>query len=500
MTSPEHAQPPSPAPVRFVSTRRAGIPADPPSVALHQALAKGLAPDGGLYVPEAIPELSLLELRTLSGLVAPEKQMGLYAFLAPRGQVARVAEAILTPWFQGDRLAPSLRALCEWAYAPPIRLRGLTPSNEPRGVGEGQVSNGLLELFHGSTGAFKDFAARFLAEALTRLPETDAVPRANLHADETPSAAPMKRILVATSGDTGSAVGAAFLGRPGFQVSILYPVDGVSTRQAHLLSAFGGNVQTFAVRGTFDAAQALVKEWLQTADARGRTGWTSANSISLGRLLPQMAWFAWAGLRWREELGVEPGFIIPSGNFGHGLAALWARAMGLPIGRIVLATNENRLLVDVLEGRALAPEPRTATRTPANAMDVGVPSNLERFLGQRGQVPALQEGLRGMAFSSSAILDAVARAPSDWGTLVCPHTACGILALEALRKEGDRDDWIVAATAHPAKFPEIVEPAIGAPVPVPPHLNAWLQRPAAAHAIDPNMAELERHLWGGATD
>ncbi len=345
--------------------------------------------------------------------------------------------------------------------------------------GPGGPEQGLLELFHGPTAAFKDYAARFLARALAALPAEGE-----------------RHVLVATSGDTGSAVAAAFHRRPGFRVTLLYPAEGVSPRQAHLLGCFGDNVRAFEVRGSFDDAQRLVKEALGDPDLRAHAGLTSANSISLGRLLPQMAWFALAALRHRAGAETPPGFIIPSGNFGHGLACLWAREMGLPIGDVLLATNRNRALVDwIRTGRA---EPRATLRTPANAMDVGIPSNLERLRARHPDPAPLRLATGGFldarAVDDEAIRETLAEAPRRWGVVVCPHTACALHLLGELRDAGDPRPWIALATAHPAKFPEVVEPRIGERVPSSPGVDALLERPASAEPLEPDPGALTHIL------
>ncbi len=445
-------------------------------VPVSVAVARGLAPDGGLYLPDRLPEVDAGAVKGLRALTAVPDRVG-----RPEA-LAATARAFLRPFFEDpadEALARALPGLVEEAFAFPIPM---VPLGADRNAA-------LLELFHGPTAAFKDFAARFLAGALAVLSPDGAGGRES-------------HVLVATSGDTGSAVAAAFAGREGFRVSVLFPEGGVSPRQAHLLGCFegAGNVESYRVAGDFDDAQRLVKEALSDPEIVRRHGLTSANSISLGRLLPQMTWFAHAALAWEMRTGTRPGFIVPSGNLGHGLAALWAREMGAPVGRIHLATNRNRALVDWVEtGRA---EPRPALRTPANAMDVGVPSNLERLRFHhpdpgplaRGGAWGLGPGLTAAAIPDEALLETLARAPERWGALVCPHTACALHALEGFREAGDRGPWIVAATAHPAKFPEVVEPRIGRPVPVPPALEELLRRPAHSEALAPELGALEEAL------
>jgi len=459
--------------VRILSTR-ASLPKEggtgsngnsaPGTVSLSEALGAGLAPDGGLYVPMSFPRLTADDIEWARNAAQEE---------SPRS-LAEVAARVMAPFFRGDALERALPELCEEAFSFPAPVVELVDAEarpfEERGV---RPRQGLLELFHGPTAAFKDYAARFLAAALSRIPAEGE-----------------RHVLVATSGDTGSAVAAAFHRRPGFRVTILYPEQGVSPRQAHLLGCFGDNVQALRVQGSFDDCQRLVKAALTDPQVKLRHGLTSANSISLGRLLPQMAYYAHAALRWsgsqgggETSEGSWPGFIVPSGNFGNALAGLWARDLGLPIGDFILATNANRALVDWVEtGKA---EPRPTQRTLANAMDVGLPSNLERLAWR---TPVAPPGLSAHSCSDEDIQTTLALSPRRWAQVVCPHTACGLWVLGQLRDQGDRRPWVVAATAHPAKFPEVVEPCVGHPVPIPPSMEIWLQRPAVATRIP---AELE---------
>jgi threonine synthase len=488
--------------MRVTSTRAS---AGAPTVSLSQALAAGLAPDGGLFVPERFPTLDPGAMEEARAVVAgggkeyrPEETAqgdmagppGIPGRREATEGLGQVAEILLRPFFRGDALEGDLPALCREAFTFPAPLVPMDdgeavppgdprpPQGAPQPNGAARPTQALLELFHGPTAAFKDYAARFLAAALSRIPGEGE-----------------RHVLVATSGDTGSAVAAAFHRRPGFRVTVLYPEAGVSPRQAHLLGCFGDNVRAFRVRGSFDDCQRLAKGALSDPELRRRHGLTSANSISLGRLLPQMAYYAHAALEWQVRWGKEaglPGFIIPSGNFGNALACLWARDLGLPIGEVILATNANRALVDWVEtGRA---DPRPVQRTLANAMDVGIPSNLERL---RWQHPEPPPGLSAISLSDHEIREAVAAAPRRWGQVVCPHTACGLHALGRLRDAGDGRGWIPVATAHPAKFPEVVEPLVGQAVPVPPAMQAWLALPARAESLEASPGALARALAQG---
>jgi threonine synthase len=430
----------------FVSTRGGGEP-----VGLSAAIAAGLAPDGGLYVPAH-------HLRVDAEAIAPEADL------------AEVAAAILAPLFAGDALALQLPAIAREALDFATPLRPLA----------GEDSAWLLELFHGPTAAFKDVGARFLAQTMARLPGDGRE----------------RTVLVATSGDTGAAVAAAFHRRPGFRVLILYPDGRVSPRQAHQLGAFGGNVRALRVAGSFDDCQALAKQAFADAGLRALRPLLSANSISLGRLLPQMSYYAHAALAHHQRQGTPLSFIVPTGNLGNAVAALMARSMGLPIGTVALACNGNRTLPDFLAGADYAP--RASIATLANAMDVGAPSNIERLRWLYPDVAALRAAVPAASFDDAAIRAAIVEAERRHGIAVCPHTACGLALLAQLRAAGDRRAWAVAATAHPAKFESIVEPLIGRAVPPPQALADLLARPSHAEPLPARYDALRAHVLAAA--
>lgn len=430
-----------PITIDFISTR-----GDTPATAIDDALIAGLAPDGGLYVPARIPAF---EGEWSSSMT-----------------LADTATRVLAPYFAGSRLRDALPAICARAYdfdAPLVAMRG--------------DGDSLLELFHGPTAAFKDYAARFLAEAL-----------AGLRADD----APVTTILVATSGDTGAAVAGAFHRRPGFEVVILYPDGRVSPRQAHGLECWGDNVRTFRVDGSFDDCQRMAKAALSDRDLRERMALTSANSISLGRLLPQVAYYAHTALGFHARHGGTLNLIVPTGNLGNAAAAFVAKRMGLPIGDIVLATNANDVLPRYFAGGNYAPEATKATL--ANAMDVGAPSNFERLRHWHSDDASLRAALSAHAVDDATIRATIAAAPERHGIVPCPHTACGLHVLETLRMQGDTRPWTVVATAHPAKFDSIVEPLVGHPVALPPALAACLARPAHGEALAADDAALRERL------
>ncbi|MGA0588220.1 threonine synthase [Dyella sp. KRB-257] len=432
--------------LRYVSTRGSS-----PAATLSEAIAAGLAPDGGLYVPETMPRLDV-------------------AAFDPHGTLADTATTVLAPFFAGDPLAGALPAICAEALDFPVPHRAL-PADGAH----------VLELFHGPTAAFKDVGARFLAACLARLPRRDARPLT---------------ILVATSGDTGAAVGAAFHGRPGVRVLILYPAGKVSPRQAHQLGCFGGNVSALRVAGRFDDCQRMVKAALNDAALQAVVPLSSANSISLGRLLPQMSYYAHTALAWWRERGQPLNLIVPTGNLGNALAALWVRALGLPIGRVHLACNANATLPEFLGGADY--RPREAVATIANAMDVGAPSNVERLRWLFDDA-TLRRELPGTGVDDDAIRATIARHASEHGEEFCPHTATAVHVLDALRAAGNRDDWTVVATAHPAKFESVVEPLVGHPLAVPAALAAMLARPAHAAPLPATDDALRRVLREHAT-
>jgi threonine synthase len=429
--------------VNFVSTR-GGVP----PTALSDAILAGLAPDGGLFVPNALPRLEADSF-------------------AQAASIADIAPKLLGAFFSGDALAAELPAICAQAFTFDAPLRTLR-----------QPGDQVLELFHGPTAAFKDFGARFLAACMQRLLARGS------GADIT--------VLVATSGDTGSAVGAAFHRMPGVRVVILYPDGRVSPRQAHQLGCFGDNVRALRVAGSFDDCQRLVKQAFSDSALRARAPLASANSISLGRLLPQMAYYAAAALRQRRAGRPALNLIVPTGNLGNAFAALLARRIGLPIGDVVLASNANRVLPDFLRsGDYVA---RDSISTLANAMDVGNPSNVERLRWLYPDLSALRAAVTAHAVDDAAIRAQIAAGEARYGEVWCPHTACAVEVLEILRRAGDLRDWAVVATAHPAKFDSVVEPLIGRALPPPPALSAMLARPSHAQPMQAEYAALRAVL------
>lgn len=426
--------------MRYVSTRGTA-----PAVSLSQAIRSGVAPDGGLYLPEEAPRADPSALRG---------DMPLAAF----------AQAMLAPFFAGDGLEGALAAICAEAFDFPVPLVTPDPAQHLRRA---------LELFHGPTGAFKDFGARFLMNCFDRLGDP---------------AAPLT-VLVATSGDTGGAVGCAAEGREALRAVILYPRGRVSSFQERQLTCWSDPVHALEVDGDFDDCQRLVKAAFADRSLSARHHLTSANSINIARLLPQMVYLAAASCRMFAIDGVKPGFIIPTGNLGHGFAAVYARAMGFPIGPVVAATNANATLHDWHRGAGYAPGP--SVTTIANAMDVGAPSNFERLSGLGAAAGEISVEL----VNDDSIRARIVAEYGASGYVWCPHSAVAAEAYARLDPERRAErGWLIAATAHSFKFADIVEPLIGRPIAPPPLLARIADLPAERTPIAADSGALAAAL------
>jgi threonine synthase len=428
----------------FVSTRDGSL-----AVGFSVALMQGLAPDGGLYIPASLPQ------------VTPRQFDGAES-------LADIAARLLTPFVGADPLTAALPRLAAEAFSSPAPLQPLDDA--------GRLF--VLELFHGPTAAFKDFGARFLAACFAGLRTAGA--RAHT-------------ILVATSGDTGAAVASAFFERADIEVAILFPKGLVSPTQERQLTCWGGNVRSLAVRGTFDDCQRLVKAAFADAEFKSGRNLSSANSINLARLLPQMAYFAAASLAVWRRYGEPASFVVPSGNLGNALACLWARAAGLPIGEVVLAHNANRTVPDYLETGTWRPRPSIATL--ASAMDVGDPSNAERLRALFPDFSELRGSLSACSVGDDEIRARIRAGYESYRQIWCPHTATAAAVYARLpdtRRAGHR--WVIVSTAHPAKFPEIVAPLIGRAVPVPESLAKLFARAGSCVEIAPELSALRAAL------
>lgn len=430
--------------MRYVSTR-----GDAPPASLAQAIRNGAAPDGGLYLPEEMPVADL---------------SGLHAGM----DLAQFAEAMLAPFFKGDVLESELAGICAEAFDFPVPLTVADPAKP-----------GLraLELFHGPTGAFKDFGARFLMACFDRLGDPVDKPT----------------ILVATSGDTGGAVGCAAEGRESLRAVILYPRGRVSAFQELQLTCWDAPVRAIEVEGDFDDCQRLVKAAFADTAVSKAHRLSSANSINIGRLLPQMAYVAYSAVRMLAETGEKAGFIIPTGNLGHGFAAIYAKAMGFPIGPIVAVTNANKVLSQW--HRSGIYEPAASLTTIANAMDVGAPSNFERLV----HLPAEARTLHVEMVDDDTIRARIKLEYEASGYVWCPHSATAVEAYARLddSQRAERH-WVAAATAHPFKFADVIEPIVGRAIVAPPALRAIIGRTARKVSIAPELKALIAALDGEA--
>lgn len=433
-----------------------------PAVDFPSALFRSLAPDGGLYLPTELPPLPPSFFADLPG-----------------SDLADTAAAVAAQLISGISL-DSLRKLMADALNFPIPLVRLEP------VGSEPAIH-ILELFHGPTLAFKDVGARVMAR---------------LFAHFRPATERPLTVLVATSGDTGSAVAQAFLGVPGTRVAVLYPRGKVSPVQECQFTTLGENVQALAVEGTFDDCQRLVKAAFADQTLSDQLQLTSANSINLGRLLPQSVYYfhALAQLASLPESvpPVEPGppvlFSVPSGNFGNLTAGLVARELGLPCSGFVAATNVNDVVPAYLESGEFRPRPSQGTLS--NAMDVGNPSNFARMQALfGGDHDRLQQVVSGSRWTDEETRRAIREVYESSGYVLDPHTAVGVLGLrKALEETPHRLTGIVLATAHPVKFRETVEPLIGREIPLPQRLSACLDQPRRSLPLEAEETSLKAFL------
>ena len=430
--------------VKFRSTR------GDKTVTFDEALIQGIAEDGGLYLPDELPTFSIEDF---SGAQS----------------IGKVAQILLRPFFESSALLPELDEIIAETFSFPLPVTSLPVQHGTAGI---------LELYHGPTAAFKDVGAAFLAACMSRLEGDVDKPLT---------------ILVATSGDTGGAVAAAFNDRPGMRVVVLYPDGRVSDRQAHQLTCWGDNVLSLAVQGSFDDCQAMAKAAMADGALAAKYRFSSANSINIGRLVPQSIYYADASLRHFRETGRKPSFVVPTGNLGNALACCMARQFGLPIGEIVLATNANCIISDFLAGEEWLP--RDSIETHASAMDVGNPSNMERLRHLFGEAVELNGVVSALSVSDREIEDEILRNFSDFGIVTCPHTATATYTWRQLSDEQrTASDWILVATAHPAKFEMIVEPIIGQSIAMPEEMARTLSRERRYVEIEPDLQSVAAAL------
>ncbi len=395
--------------MKYHSTNNPALQVD-----LKEAILRSLPADNGLYMPNKLPVLSPDFWETFRSLTFQEIGYS-------------VAEA-----FFGEDVPPAdLRKIVEGTLEFEAPLVTLAPNDH------------ILELFHGPTLAFKDFGARFMARLmafLTRGEDRELT------------------VLVATSGDTGGAVASAFHNVPGTRVVILYPEGKVSGLQEKQLTALGGNITALEIAGTFDDCQALVKTAFLERELSEQMNLTSANSINLSRLVPQSFYYIHSARQLEE--GVKPVFVVPSGNFGNLTAGLLAKLLGLPVERFVAATNRNDVVPDYLLKGEYNPRPSVATIS--NAMDVGAPSNFTRMSALTGNSwDTMKASVTGMTFSDSETRAAIREVQNLHGYQIDPHGAVGWLAARRFRSENPGTTTVTLETAHPAKFPDVMDQELG---------------------------------------
>jgi len=398
-------------------------------VSLKEAVLNGLAPDNGLYMPERIPVFPSDYFLSL-----PEKSFTEIAF-------------DLASAFLGDDI-------------PQEKLKSVVDHTISFDAPLAEVEKNIfaLELFHGPTLAFKDFGARFMSQVLGYFAEQQ------------------KRevvILVATSGDTGSAVANGFLGVPGTRVVVLYPSGKVSEIQEKQFTTLGNNITALEVDGTFDDCQHLVKQAFSDQDLKTSFLLTSANSINIARLIPQTFYYfyAWSRMKKRENVV----FSVPSGNFGNLTAGLIAKKMGLPIHHFIAAANINDVVPQYLRTGNFSP--RTSNATISNAMDVGNPSNFARMLNLfQNDHTAMSKLITGYSFTDEETRFAMKKVLTESNYTLDPHGAVGYLGLKKCQPEHPKCAGIFFETAHPAKFRDVVEKALGQPIEIPTSLKIFLSK------------------------
>ncbi len=430
----------------YFSTNKSSTP-----VSIKKATLEGLAPDGGLYVPSEIPVFS-----------APEMQ------LLEDGNFNNIAFAIARKFICGE--------------IPPDQLSDIIDSCYPFETPLVELEKGTFieELFSGPTLAFKDYGARFLARLTGYFASEDRK---------------LITVLVATSGDTGSAVAYGFQGIPNTRVVLLYPSGKVSRLQEQQLTTAGGNVQALEVQGDFDDCQRLVKQAFTDPELKERLTLTSANSINISRLIPQSFYYAWATLHLKAQYGLEqPVFSVPSGNYGNLTAGILARMMGFPIGHFIAASNANDSVTRYLdEGRY---DPHPTIPTLSTAMDVGNPSNFARLRHLYGNDHhAMGADITGIAISDEATVATIRDIFMRYNYVIDPHTAVGFRALEEYRQaSGSQSPGIVLSTAHPAKFLEVIEDALKKEIEIPERLSVVLEKKKQATMIGADYRELSDFL------
>lgn len=433
----------------YFSTNKSSIP-----VSIKKATLEGLAPDGGLYIPSEIPRFSPDELALLEG-----------------ASFNNIAFAIAKKFIGGEIPLDQLSDMIESCYpfeTPIVKLDSDTF---------------IEELFCGPTLAFKDYGARFLA----RLTGYFAAEEEKLIT-----------VLVATSGDTGSAVAYGFQGIPNTRVVLLYPSGKVSRLQEQQLTTAGGNVHALEVNGDFDDCQRMVKQAFIDPTLKEQLTLTSANSINISRLIPQSFYYAWAALQLKELYGFsEPLFSVPCGNYGNLTAGVLAKRMGFPIGHFIAASNANDSVTRYLDEGRYDPRPTITTRS--TAMDVGNPSNFARLrYFYHNDRASMSKDITGIAVSDEETFAAIRSVYDRFAYIMDPHSAVAFCALERHRttESNGKKAGIVLSTAHPAKFLEVLQDALDKEIEIPARLLEVLEKKKQATTISSEYSELASFLTG----
>ena len=420
---------------------------------LEEAVVKGLASDKGLFMPEKIKALPKEFFDNIENLSFQE-----------------IAYKVADAFFGEDVDADSLKKIVYDTLSfdvPAVKVEDNIYS---------------LELFHGPTLAFKDVGARFMSRLLGYFIKKEGAGEVN--------------VLVATSGDTGSAVANGFLGVDGIKVFVLYPKGKVSPIQECQFTTLGKNITAVEVDGTFDDCQALVKNAFMDADLNAKFKLTSANSINVARFLPQAFYYFYAYAQMKKaEPGKDVVVCVPSGNFGNITAGLFGKRMGLPIKRFIASNNSNDIFYNyLLSGKY---EPRPSVATLANAMDVGDPSNFARVMDLYGKdVEAVRKDISGARYSDEQIADAIRNCLKSTGYQLDPHGACGYQALKEGLKTGEVGVFL--ETAHPAKFKEKVEAITGSEIAIPERLQAFMRGTKQSVELTKQFADFKDFLMKNA--
>ncbi|MEI7934842.1 MAG: threonine synthase [Chlorobiaceae bacterium] len=433
----------------YFSTNKTSIP-----VSLKKATLEGLAPDGGLYVPSEIPRFSPEEMALLEG-----------------ASFNNIAFAIAKKFIDGAIPPEQLSDIIESCYTfdtPIVQLGSRTF---------------VEELFCGPTLAFKDYGARFLA----RLTGYYAAEEEKLIT-----------VLVATSGDTGSAVAYGFQGIANTRVVLLYPSGKVSPLQEQQLTTAGGNVHALEVQGDFDDCQRMVKQAFVDPTLNKSLTLTSANSINISRLIPQSFYYGWAALQLKEQYGFSaPLFSVPSGNYGNLTAGILAKRMGFPIGHFIAASNANDSVTRYIDSGRY--EPRPTITTLSTAMDVGNPSNFARLrYFYHNDYASMGRDITGIAVSDEETVTTIRSVHERFGYVMEPHTAVAFRALERYRGLDNHaeEPGILLSTAHPAKFLEAIEEALDKKIGIPSNLHELMEKKKRATLIRSEYKELASFLNG----